>query len=176
MNTYKTFLPVFTGFYESILDDLYDFDEDELHYLNTDYESLSDKYDYQRARNDIAKLACAVLSGDKYKFEFENISSPQFYNYSNDSINCTVTVKDSFDAEYEKLKETKEFKDYIKEKFTSGPGFSSYYSADVHHDDWQEVREDNIGFILEYIYKDTSEVDLYYDIHDSFNKYEYINE
>ena len=103
------------------------------------------------------------------EFEFQNIHSPKYYNYSNDSIN--VNLKCDFDTFMNNLlffikQHIKEFEQYIKDNYTSCDGFLSYYSNDVK--DWlkNEYGEHEIGSMLEFALRvfdeDIEEKMIYY--------------
>ena len=99
---FDTYLPLFSGFYYGMFDSDY-LEEMEYEWVN---EQRANKrlepidcdleFDYREYRNDVGESCCSSL---EYIFEpftlrvkFQSISSPQYYNYSNDSINCEIEL------------------------------------------------------------------------------------
>lgn len=184
----ETFAPIFNGFYETSFQFDYDVDSflenalsekcsSNVQYLlsafvhNNYYDCLND--DYVGYKTDVAKAVCEFLSekvtemlGVKTTFVFQSIYSPKYYNYRNDSINVGIEtdntlfmnallkyIKDNFD----------DFKEYIKNNYTSYDGFCSFYSNDA--DDWlkQEYNDHEIGSMLEFALRDYYD-DVYTDL------------
>lgn len=160
----KTFLPVFDGFYNTF----FECDSEEMLIQdynienNTNYDYSDFNWNYEKYYNDTAKQCCSVIENLLKEakiiksIEFEKIVSPKYYNYSNDSINITVDIyvnnikkflNENFDA----------FESYVKSKYTSCSGFTSFYSNDPHV--WikdlksKKIFENNhqIGAILDFI-------------------------
>lgn len=168
-----SWLPVFTGFYNTIYD------------LTNNHETLQDSilslekwdnlkeehaeyltnyvYDYidnSKLETDVVLQFIETLQ-EKFKendlnikIEFQDIISPKYYNYSNDSVD----VRFIFDIEtYNKIKELIHnnlyddkinFKDFIRNEYTSCDGFMSNYSNN--YNDWLFVL-DNLQQIIETI-------------------------
>jgi len=89
------------------------------------------------------------------RFTYQGIQSPQFYNFSNDSINIEIELKD-MDKIIQYLNENEdEFRQHIKESYTSCDGFSSYHSNNS--DDWiddlksEVTLSHKLGATLEFI-------------------------
>lgn len=163
----KTFLPVFSGFYNSI----WEFDDDSVLY-NVN-ETRQEKrllelencenfdIDYKGYENEIAEKSCEVLKEKLSDFiesiEFENIYSPKEYNFSNDSINCIIEVKHNTIKDFI-YKNKDAFCKYLKEKYTSYDGFISSYSNEfsewkIYTSDfnWLDIDTHTLGAILQFI-------------------------
>jgi len=159
--TFKTFLPIFPGFYNTIFEPC----EDSLIEDDKTYDDY--KFNYDKYRNDVAiettkaiqnKLNEILNTTEKnFNIIFETIVSPKFYNYSNDSINVTInTNKKTINNILNYLKNNqKEFEIYIKDNFTSYDGFISFYSNNSK--DWIEtlknntLKEENLSHYLDFI-------------------------
>jgi len=85
--------------------------------------------------------------------KFESIDSPKYYNYTTDRLFCDALESDLINLYNATNKEI--LAEMIKERHTSGPGFSSYYDNDIKaeawsdpekfdHNQWQTVIEANI--------------------------------
>jgi hypothetical protein len=165
---------VFNGFYGSIFEaDLDNFECAE----NTTTDDYT--FDFKNYHNEVALRCCKSVIKflnntliSNIKFEFENIASPRYYNFTNDSINLTYFLDIySIQAILTYLNTNKaEFEAYLKEKYTSRSGFVSFYDTDI--DTWlNEYLNDEkklihcFGAVLEFICSnenfDTEK--LYYD-------------
>ena len=172
----ETFAPIFNGFYETAYSfdvDSYDatdwlfndneFTENQKNFceelIKRHYERVV-KENYTEYETDVAKAVCEFLTekvtemlGTKVEFEFQNIYSPKYYNFRNDSINvklhCDTDVFMKNLLEYIKNHLT-DFKKYIESNYTSYDGFMSFYSNDVN--DWlkSEYNDHEIGSLLEF--------------------------
>ena len=131
-------LPVFPGFYGTI----FEFDNDGLEMLLEDKTVNFDdlKINYKHYHNDIAKLNVLYI-GDYLKdlnlisnIEFESVYYPREYNFVNNHINVIYEITEDNKKNVLKyvLNNLGEFETYIKDKFTSRPGFHSFYSSDFH--------------------------------------------
>ena len=185
----ETYAPIFPGFYgtlysfaddgRAVVDSLLgecDTDIELIHkFVEENYDETVDEY-YTRYTEDVAKAVCHFLTetvseilNTDVEFEFQNIHSPKYYNFSNDSINVNLKFKDA-DVFMRKLlsfvkKHKKEFEQYLKDNYTSCDGFMSYYSNKV--SDWmkKEYGEHEIGSMLEFVLRnsnDNIEEDMYY--------------
>ena len=67
-----------------------------------------------------------VRKGFIESMTFERISSPKYYNFENDSIHVTIVPKVEAIKTYI-LEHYEEFDDYVKRKYTSYDGFTSFY-------------------------------------------------
>lgn len=183
-NTFKikSWLPVFPGFYNTIFE--YNNEHSDIDYFNelredkkligkVEFDHI--KFDYDSYNNDVADSCCNVLECGLNEFvlkiDFEHVSSPREYNFVNDSINCTYTLtSENFNNIKSFIKNhLVEFKQYLKNTYTSYDGFISFYSNNIK--EWKVtkklLKEDShiLGSILEFIcqVKKISQESLYYD-------------
>lgn len=155
--TISTFLPLFSGFYESIWDNQDFYGEDEYYNLPDD-KYFDDFVDWASYHERIAKEMCSALEGDLCEFvssiEFERISSPKYYNFETDAIYCDITFDEALIDAY--LAEHKDkFAEFLSERYTSRDGFVSFYTTDV--DPWiDDYKTDShmLGSVLEFICKE----------------------
>lgn len=187
----ETYAPIFNGFYETAYSFNVD-DYDVADWLFNDNEFTENqkgfceelikrhymdivKENYTEYEIDVAKAVCEFLTekvtemlGTKVEFEFQNIYSPKYYNYRNDSINvklnCDTDVFMKNLLKYIK-NHLADFKEYIESNYTSYDGFMSYYSNDVN--DWlkNEYNDHEIGSMLEFALRshyDDIETDMMY--------------
>ena len=163
----KTYLPVFSGFYntvwqfkdENILYDVNDTrKENGLPELESD-----ENFDiaYNEYENDVSKELCKVLQENLSDFvemiEFENVYSPKTYNFSTDSINCIIETKPEAIKEFI-YKNKGAFSEYLKNKYTSCDGFIAGYGN--RFENWKKYtnnfndfteNEHYLGAILDFI-------------------------
>lgn len=185
----KTFAPHFSGFYETLWDiDTDNFTDEDDNVV--DYERL--EIDFEGYKNEIGRRYCQELvdffpTNLIKSIEFESVYSPKFYNFSTDSINCTVDadldlVRAFLDEEWER------FTKHVKEKYTSCDGFISWHSNDA--DVWREETKnftdfseeahkfgDILGFILDVAEEETEgdfEQEMLWKVEPSNVSYEYI--
>jgi len=141
----ESYLPIFSGFYNT----LFEADEDssiEDGFTYDDYE-----FDYEDYRNRVAVACCEAIQSQLKNLgitiKFQNIVSPRFYNFSNDSINVAYHLEeDSYKNLYKYILENKEaFDSYIKENYTSHDGFMSFHSNNAN--DWMLylIEEDKLS-------------------------------
>ena len=166
MKTIETYLPVFSGFYCGYFESHIDFlAESEYEYYRDTYcEDLEFddlEFDYKSFYNDCAE--CMVFEvrdelvslGFVSDIDYQNISSPKYYNFANDSIYVAIKLNDEKITNIMNyLNQNKEeFAEYLKGKYTSCDGFISSYSNDVN--DWlnPEALEHShkLGSILDFI-------------------------
>ena len=189
-----TFLPVFGGFYGTIWDPFEGINEDMLledivEYLH-ELEIDPDKYDldlladYVLDEVDVETYKVDVCRYLAYANEYDlrqmslignmhysGIESPRTYNFANDI--CTVEV--DFDSGHvDRMKEYLHenwgsFCKYIMERYTSGPGFMSFYSNDpaefISGEWWED--EHKLGSVLRFVIMNE------YDEHPEYEYYEY---
>ena len=171
----ETFAPIFSGFYGTyyelesdiyeIVDNLFeDYSPNESflikEFLMRNYDKVVDE-DNESYRKDVALAVCDFLSDTvsevlnvKTEFVFENIHSPMYYNFSNDSINVRIDTDDTkfMEAIFNFVKNhIDEFKKYIKDNYTSCDGFISFYSND--YKEWlkDEYNEHEIGALIDFV-------------------------
>jgi len=122
----KTYLPIFTGFYNTI----FDIPED-----IQDIESI----DYKKYENDVSNQLCEIVENELSNFikdiEFIKVDSPKYYNYSNDTIDCIITPKKQAILSYIKQNYNNWCK-YLKDNYTSYDGFISHYDNNPNSEDW----------------------------------------
>lgn len=143
-----TYLPIFNGFYGTWFECSDDTIESEIDYHREEtgndgliYDDLEFDFDDYRQRvaeacvgaiwNEL-KLLFEVDAND-FDIEFEELVSPKYYNYSNDSINVVFKLnKNVFSKILSYLyNNIEEFKGYIEERYSDRSGFISYYSNDA---------------------------------------------
>ena len=177
----KTYLPIFSGFYNTIweYDDNYVIEyinelreENTLQPINYDHLDL----DYTQYEIDLSINICEVvkdsLSTFIEKIEYEKLYSPKEYNFKNNSIDCIIIPK--IDVIQKFIYDNKElFCQYLKDRYTSYDGFISHYSNKF--ETWESETNNfldldgnghYLGSILEFIAYtlEINETDLYYDI------------
>ena len=163
-NNIETYLPLFNGFYGSYWSEP-EF-EGEIEHYNLprnfpfwDYLNWSEYYeDLSKA---ITNKVEELLSDFVEKIEYQNLYSPKYYNFSNDSINCIIRPKKAAIKAY--IYENKEaFEKYLESNLKSRDGFISFHS--YHFEDWQNDTKNftawdkkidskgfNLGFVLNFI-------------------------
>ena len=186
--TYQTYCPIFTGFYNSIFDESDSFIERELQdeeefreiydvpkeipwdYIeNSFFECIDFKAGELAVAQAILNAIPELISNIVTRVEFEELRSPREYNFANDSIDCKVTVK--IDALKNYLETHRnEFDLWLNERHTSRSGFISSYPNNV--EEWEEQTESYeelnghyLGAILDFVASEEMyepEMDLYY--------------
>jgi len=155
--TIGTWLPVFPGFYGTLFDgeDMY---ESEFDYINEHvqpeelalamttnfYSSKASTVLWKDYEESVAKQCVNIIEkelkdkGFVESITFEEISSPKYYNFSNDSINITVVfsaanlqvIRQFISGNYAHWRE------YLKETYTSCSGFISHHANDPGAEEW----------------------------------------
>lgn len=180
MKTIETYLPVFKGFYGSHWDDVDFYGEDEVYNIPKDL-CFDDFVDWDQYHLAIAKGYCDYIEDELNDFvsmiKFEELISPRFYNYTNDSINVEIDLYQTKIDAY--LKENAlQFAKYLKDNYTSYDGFISSYSIDAN--DWSDWSDDKhkAGSVLQFICENEGVEEPYYfdDMHISFFYTEELNE
>lgn len=180
-----TFLPVFKGCYGNYWDDYRPYDEygDELSYERYEIDSKA-------MLESIGKSIIGYLYNSTELFEllgiesmeFQSSYSPQFYNFSNDSINIEVTANTEILAKYV-FENWDTYKEEVYKHHTSRDGFTSFKSNDI--DEWAvetnnftdfEDNEYYLGFIMQVAseLECIKEVDAYYDWCESVNEDDFV--
>lgn len=179
----QTFLPVFNGFYNTLFENLIDNaaefaidDYNEQNNTNLVYDDFD--FNFVSIQNEICKDAVSKIEeklneiGINCTIIYENLVSPKYYNFSNDSINIEINFK-KFSQVIEILEQNFDsFTQYIKDNYTSRDGFISSHSS--YASDWMEdLREDakneahKVGAVLDFILQEIEEYkdeDLYYEL------------
>lgn len=160
----ETWLPVFSGFYNSGLED-----DNNLEYtlfngphginrklLDFVLDNIYDYIDYpayhQAMAKEITDSVCYELmdQGLITKWKFQDMVSPRHYNFSNDVIDIEVDV--DINNLIGLCKKHPDFKQYIKDRYTSYDGFSSHYTnnPELWLDDMDDT-EHKIGSMLQFL-------------------------
>ena len=148
----------FGGFYESIHDgnidsmvEAYEYNFEDVDYKKT-FESYIKAYCY--------KLESYILDEYLIDIDFKNIklSSPQYYNYSTDNIDCKINTNQAQSLN-EILKKDNEFLSFLKDRTTSCSGFMSFYTYDQALNN-----KDNklIMYVLEYVCNKFNDKEIVY--------------
>lgn len=150
-------LPMFPGFYSSMLDSEIDYteereaenfaekDEEENENFpleSSDYsELIFDAMDYGAVHQTLARDWCASFAhrfkretGIEFAYEFEEMTSPREYNFTTDKVFVKVaprTLRAILRATPEEA-----LREAIEERHSSRSGFISFYSND--YDEWRE--------------------------------------
>lgn len=156
--TVSTWLPMFPGFYETwytpedifIEDDVKDYvrehqlsDEIKDTIMNAVYSSTEYSEAYKDAEKNVVRETISVVKKALEKYvtdiELEELVSPRFYNYSNDSINVKISfTKANIEAIKNAIAENfEDWKSYLKFTYTSCDGFISHYSNRADDEEWQ---------------------------------------
>jgi len=138
MKTFKTYLPIFPGFYRTHFDCNDIVDRELYHLKEHGSPSEYDKYewDFDDYKERIAKQCVDSIEHElkdllpEINIQYECIISPRYYNYGDDSINCIISLSQSDIGKlYNYLNnEIEWYKDFIKGRYTSCDGFISHYS------------------------------------------------
>lgn len=160
----NTWCPLFPGFYGTIYEpdeqlDIDDINEKrrDINLRPLDFDAF--EFDYDTYRNDVADEFCNEIYGKfselgfNVEIKFQSVSSPKFYNYSNDSINIEATFDVDQINQY-LIYKVEQFRAYVKEKYTPCEGFISHYpnnSDDWHYNDAWSKDEHMAGSVFEFI-------------------------
>lgn len=156
---YETFCPLFPGFYNTVFQ--YDGEDSDIQYYNeengTDLGYDDFKWDYKDYQNRVGKAFCSRLESELKQFlpikiQFQSISSPREYNFTNDSIYVAASL--SLDKLIKLIRDrSKEAAAYFRNTYTSRSGFISHHSNSLY--DWMnkayilEKPEHRIGALLD---------------------------
>lgn len=182
MKSVQSYLPLFSGFYCTIWDSD-SLEDNEIYSINYERESNGKgEIEFDKIQFDFkeykTQVSCYLIEKIKtYLSEnnfindivFEEIISPKFYNYSNDSINVTYKLsKDNIDNINKFLIEKiDDFKDYINKNYSSYDGFVSFHSNDAIEwviDNNLLTDKHKLGSVLGFICElEFNEDDLYMD-------------
>lgn len=178
MKTIKTYLPVFTGFYNT----LFEFDENDFCSENEcEYDDLTidySQYEYDAVIEimDFVESNCEFIKSIK----FEKICSPKEYNFANDSANVTIEIKAREFKKY--LNDNKEaLNEYLKKRYTSCSGFISHYGNSF--EEWKketnnfvDLEGHYLGSLLDFYFEneEVNELDCYYFVSERVYSHNYI--
>jgi hypothetical protein len=145
----ETYCPLFPGFYNTRFEPS---EENEIYSHNQEHDTDLNYDDFEWDYKDYKeRVACAFVEDFEHCFQeimpvkirYQSISSPAFYNFSNDSINIEVDL--DFPRFMKIVNENKEnIREYILENYTSRDGFNSFHSNNV--DVWCDPE-----YVLEFI-------------------------
>ena len=178
----KTWLPVFPGFYgtiispDSVIDDIIESLDD------YDYNDMT--FDTKKWADDISKDFCQLVATElssilecNIRILFERVVSPKFYNFSTDCVDIEIQfLKCAVDTYL--INNINEFNIYIHKKHTSYDGFISFHSNDyrewlpTYHDDMYKL-----GSVLEFILtneNNTISHDLQIQVLEQIDYFQYI--
>lgn len=188
MKTIETYLPIFTGFYNTIFEPD---EESEIDDINTQREEKGLKpidydnceWDYEDYQTRVSESATDFIGGeleamfDGLTVTYQSLYSPEYYNFSNDSINIEVKATDKALKAIRAylMKNFEAFTEHVKKKNTSRAGFSAFYSNDVlvwlgEYFDQMETKGVFLGQMLEFIMvnEDIKEADIYNNLNDCY--------
>lgn len=151
MKTIESYLPIFTGYYNTLFDS--ELAEDmviESENLNFD----SFEFDYKEYMDRVAEKCVSsvwnFLKNDGFEIDiiFDKVYSPRFYNYSNDSIYCDYKVSgNDINRLVQYCKDNLiEFKTFLEENYSSYDGFISFLDTDAEIWFKNYLNEDNRRF------------------------------
>ena len=169
METIKTYLPVFPGFYGTLFeaDETQEIDHiNELREVaNMEPVKFDDiKFDYKTFEKESAMQAVNFIEKElnevldtNFVITFEELISPREYNFTNDSINVEIkgTAQD-FEAVQNYINNNfAAFNKYIKERYSSCSGFISFYTNEGAEFLALSIEEDNhiFGSLLDFIFE-----------------------
>lgn len=181
MKTFKTetYLPVFTGFYETIFEpdadsEIYEINQirQEKGFEEIDFNDCN--FNYKEYKENVC-IDCTEFLGKEFKrlnviesIEFQKLYSPSFYNFENDTVHVLIEFSEQNIKNIDKILHDnyERFKKYIKNKYTSYDGFMSFHSDNC--DNWLMDITDTLqdmhkaGSILDFIciLEDINEMDL----------------
>jgi hypothetical protein len=163
----KTFLPLFSGFYGSVWDDVDFYGEDDYYQLPEGI-TFDDMFDWTMYHKAIAKRMCDFVEDELRPFvskiKFVKINSPKFYNFENDEIVCEIDLDIQKVHRY-LLANFHTFDRYVADRYTSRDGFISFHSSNPFEwlDDWSN-NEHQIGAVLDFIIRNEDvEEPMYFD-------------
>lgn len=167
----------FGGFYHSIHSELVDSTVESFISDEKEIEEFNWKEAYKKYTKEyISKLEDFI--GDELEMEktptieFTGLISPQYYNYTTDKAKVDISEENStkiiLGLTSSELFE--EFKEYLKERTTSGPGYTSFFT---YEEALQNKDEILIEYILEFMAGQYNENQLVNGIHE-INVYETI--
>jgi hypothetical protein len=173
--TIETWLPLFKGFYGTIWDGDSELDE---FCDSNDVDSDNVSVNWLGYRQEIATVLTDKIAKELIKLnliesmKFQHVSSPQYYNFTNDSIDVEIVAKAENIAAYI-YTDINEFDAYLKERYTPRDGFMPHYSNSAA--EWSENTEGFtelsgnshvLGCILDFILRaqELTERDFYDDV------------
>lgn len=203
LHNQKSYLPVFTGFYNGLFAtdymlenaiDMYN-NEHDTDFTYIDYNSEEFKKDFGKlATEKVQDALKVVLKSNKehvFNLEFESVWSPNAYNYATDEVQITVNFDDNFlEVVKTYLTNNKEsFGSYLERRYGDGLRGCTYWMFNESKDPnfWinellnvQGWKENKIDFsaVLDFILKNENynADSLYWEISDTgFDLYDYLD-
>ena len=182
MKTIETFLPIFTGFYNTVFEP--NNENDVIHDINLNRKDKKLKeityddceWDYETYRNEVVENCCNEIEtqlqeglGTGLNVKFQKLISPKYYNYSNDSINVEITLDNEAIKNLQTflLENFEDFEAYIDMNYSSYDGFISAHSNDAttwvfEYFSQMETNGHYLGAILQFV------LEGYYNTDDLF--------
>lgn len=183
MQQIKTYLPVFSGFYGTFWE--CNDEEREVEHVNEKRDELGLEpikfndcnFDYSAYNMRAVKGIAAYLEKNFTEFisgiEIEKIVSPREYNFKNDSVDVIISISDnnSHAIRAYLFNAMDDFNNYLKDKYTSRSGFTSFYPNKANEflqSDWLTDKH-KLGSVLDFILNhshtgDDLELSIYYNI------------
>lgn len=149
MSKYPLRLFFFSGFYNSIHEDVFNQEEEMIleDYPGRSWDDFNWTIDYEGY---CKRYVWAVNSETGLDLEFRNMWSPREYNFATDEIYCFLNEEDL--QKISSVLNSDTLEKLIKERFTSRDGFISFYSNDLEVwkekevEDWDELE---LGTLLD---------------------------
>lgn len=119
--------------------------------------------DWGRIQQDYCREYVAAFAEHfNLDLQFVEMTSPREYNFTTDRIFVSIP-EEQMNKIKDKVLGSEEGRKYVSEKFTSGPGFSSFYSNDLTDEEWTgELDYNQNGAILEfYVQQEIDEENWY---------------
>lgn len=203
LHNQKSYLPIFTGFYNGLFAtdymlenaiDMYN-NEHDADFTYIDYNSEEFKKDFGKLATEKVQdaLTSILKSNNEYTFglEFESVWSPNAYNYATDEIQITINFDDNFLEIVKKYLTTNKenFGSYLERRYGDGLRGCIYWMFNESKDPnfWinelsnvQGWKENKIDFsaVLDFILKNENynADSLYWEISDTgFDLYDYLD-
>lgn len=192
MKKIESYLPLFNGFYNSLFE--YKMEEYDIQSFNDEYGTSLDyegfEWNHTERNERISKQICSIvqslLSDENINtsINFQNLVSPKYYNFTNDSINCEYVISQKqyyLVIDYLKSNWT-EFDNWIKDRYTSSSGFISSHSNNaevwINNMKSESHLEHNFGAVLEFILQNEGyeTMSIYEQIMDDYIEFNQIEE
>jgi hypothetical protein len=176
----ETYLPLFSGFYGTFFEPDYSdylnekgLTDEDIEFNNTDYELDVVKYFAYFVEQNIPFVKSVKV---------QNIVSPKYYNFSNDSVNVEIDLNTKELKAYIKANAL-ELNKYLKENYTSCSGFISRYPNSFEGwkeatNNWTKLENHYLGSLLNFYLQNEGifELSAYYYVEENIYIGEYITE
>ena len=153
MKTFETVVPLFPGFYNSVLDSMLENDlESYLEENDLKYEDIESKLNFKEAALAMSQAWLKIFNEYcPFSLKFQDINSPKFYNFTTDRLIALISLKDLRRL----VKYVKPHEDIlegvIKKHFTSRDGFMSFYSNSLEEWKTKKVQDLDLNEIMTYL-------------------------